>query len=1039
MDRFITEVARHYYDQEGAGISTRTFVFPSRRALLFFERALSEIAEKPILAPRCITISDFLSALVPEMQILDRTALLFELYACYKDERETQAEVRGLPKEGACESFDEFLFWGNIILSDFDLIDRHLVDASLLYRNLGNIKELRDELTDLDTDTLDLLEKFWENFINPHKQTEAQRLEYRQRFMDFWTSLSGVYRRLTDRLSGEGLAYEGMLYRYIADHRVDLVSMLVERGETRYVFVGLFEITPSEMKLLLEMRRRGIAEMYWDESVAVVQDTEHPAHRMMASNVAILGRANAPVSLSPETLLPREVKVYRSSSTVSQVKALPEVMRALGIDLLQEQAPKSIDTAVVLPSEQLLLPAVSAIPESFRHLNITLGYPLSRTPVAILVHRWLRLVGSYSRGAYPLERVLSVVSLQVLGDCFPLLTRLAARIRTHRRYMISQSRLTALMDELSSEHTDSSEAELEATKAVARLLFSHYCSGQEVLQALSELLEHLSSRMLLEAQIIEANIEDDAYEREEERVLPMSFDLEFVYHYRRLTTRLEGLMGRYAEWRISVESMVRLLDGLTTGVTIPFEGNPLQGLQVMGLLESRLLHFDTIIYLSAQEGSLPAKRNLSTLIPATLRAGYHLPSIEWLDTADAYRFYQSVARCKRLVMMYGSEDPIGGGRGEESRYLRQMRMLYKVAPEEISIQTLLKPTQSFAYSVDKRLPEVQEALHRFLRQGEGRRALSATALADYKACPLRFYYRYVLRIVDDGESVEQLLGSGDFGTILHNTMQALYSEAPDSSDGVGQEITIPYIEQFLAVGNKAVEREVIRQYQSLFASSPQEREATSLDRADLDALTVYYIDLLVEYIKKILLYDKSSAPFSFVGGEQFVEMVLPLASGKQVNLKGTIDRLDICRSVYDDGRPCLRILDYKTGSDRLKVIDDIGELVEGYSYYDKAMIQTLLYCELVCSAGLEGIDNTLPLVPGVLIVRSMRGDLEGYSPYLREKGIPTPLCYSPEVRARFTSALGALIDEIFDPSVPFVQTDKERNCKFCPFTRICGV
>lgn len=1038
MDRFITEVARHYYDQEGAGISTRTFVFPSRRALLFFERALGEIAEKPILAPRCITINDFLSALVPEMQILDRTALLFELYACYKDEREAQAEARGLPKEGACESFDEFLFWGNIILSDFDLIDRHLIDASLLYRNLGNIKELRDDLTDLDAETLELLEKFWENFINPHKQTEAQRLEHRQRFMDFWGALAGVYRRLAERLGAEGLAYEGMLYRHVAEHRVDLVSMLSERGKTKYVFVGLFEITPSEMKLLVEMRRRGIAELYWDESVAVVQDPEHPAHRMMASNIATLGRANAPVSQCPETLLPRQVKVYRSSSTISQVKALPEVIRALGVDLLQEHTPKSIDTAIVLPSEQLLLPVVSAIPESFRHLNITLGYPLSRTPVAILVHRWLRLVGSYSRGAYPLERVLSVISLQVLSDCFPLLTRLTARIRTHRRYMISQSRLTALMDELKSEeNTDTTEAELEVTRAVATLLFSHYTSGQEVLQALSGLLEYLSGRMLLEAQMLEASREDDAYEHEQ--CVPMSFDLEFVYHYRRLTTRLEGLMERYAEWGISVESMVRLLDGLTVGVTIPFEGNPLQGLQVMGVLESRLLHFDTIIYLSAQEGALPAGRNLSTLIPATLRAGYHLPSIEWLDTADAYRFYQSVARCECLVMMYGSEDPIGGGRGEESRYLRQMRMLYKVEPEEIGIQTLLKPAQPFAYSIDKSAPEVREALQRFLTSGEGKRALSATALADYKACSLRFYYRYVLRIVDDGEGVEQLLGSGDFGTILHNTMQALYSEAPMSPDGVGQEITTPYIEQFLSAGNKAVEREVIRQYQRLFASSPQERESSPLDRTDLDTLTIYYIDLLVEYIKKILLYDKGATPFSFVGGEQFVEMVFPLATGERVNIKGTIDRLDICRSVYDDGRPCLRILDYKTGGDKLRIIDDIDALVDGYSYYDKAMIQTLLYCELVHSAELKGIDNTLPLVPGVLIVRSMRGDLEGYSPYLREKGTQTPLCYNSDVRARFTAALEALVAEIFDPSVPFVQTDRGRNCEFCPFTRICGV
>ncbi len=1058
MDRFITEVARHYYEAYGRDVGTRTFVFPSRRAILFFERALGEIAETPLLAPRCLTISDFLASLAPEMMVLDRTALLFELYACYKAEREAQTQARGVPQTGSgglTESFDEFLFWGNIILSDFDLIDRHLIDASLLYRNLGHIKELRDELTDLDDETLDLLERFWDNFTNPHKLTDTQRQEHRQRFMDFWLSLAGVYERLTSRLREEGLAYEGMLYRHIAEHSVSLVSDLIERGHGPYVFVGLFEITPSEMKILSQMRSRGLAEMYWDEAVAIVQDPEHPAHRLMASNISRLGRANAPLSLSPQELLPREVKVYRSSSTISQVKALGAVMKTLGVDLLQEHDPKGIDTAIVLPSQQLLLPVASAIPESFRHLNITLGYPLSRTPIAIFVHRWLRLVASYTRGAYPLERVESVVSLQVLGDSFPLLSELSTSIRAHKRYMISTSRLTRLIDELASPgEAIGADAELAETQAMARLLLAHYDSGREVLGALSSLLEHLSGRMLREAQRsvepspVETSPaspssggappqdEGEALER-----VPMSFDLEFVYHYRRLVTRLSGLMDRYAEWAISVESMARLLDGLTLGVSIPFEGNPLQGLQIMGLLESRLLHFDTIIYLSAQEGSLPARRNLSTLIPATLRAGYHLPSLEWLDTADAYRFYQSVARSKRLVMLYGSEDPIGGGRGEESRYLRQMRMLYQVEVEEVGIQTLFRPSEPCPIVIDKRTPQVQTVLSSFLRQGEGARALSASALADYKACSLRFYYKHILRITDEGRSVQQLLGSGDFGTLLHNTMKELYDRAHPSPSGRGREITRPYIAQLLTPGNKAIEREVIRQYQMLFA--PSERAPRALERSDLDALVVYYIDLLVEYIKKVLRYDLGTTPFDFVGGEQFVSTTFPLEGDVRVNLKGTIDRLDLCRGVYDDGRVCLRILDYKTGSDRLRPIASMGKLVGEYNPQDKAVIQTLLYCELVRSAGLEGLveelEADLPLVPGVLIIRRMLGNLEDYSPYLYERGASAPLAYSSEVREAFVQALRGLLMEVFDLERPFEQTTSAQACQYCPFARICGV
>lgn len=1016
---FLSRVARHYYENHGQEIAHLRFVFPSKRALLFFSKALSELAQAPIFLPRCEVISDFLTSLYPESTLVDRTTQLFELYATYRTLRGEHVE-----------SFDKFVFWGNLILRDFDLIDRHLIDPRDLFNNLEAYKEMQDDLQHLDDETLELIASFWKSFENPKLKSEAEQEDYRKNFMDFWLSLLPLYKAFVARLEEQGWLYEGQLYRRIAVDSVELADELSQghnRAHPSFVFVGLFDITPSEMKLFKAMRRRGIAEFYWDEEVAIVQDEAHPAHRILANNISELGRANPRVSAEPQDFLPKDILRYSCASTVSQIKALPTLLTNLGLELEEEQQ-EEVNTAIILPNEQLLIPVVGSIPPSYKHLNVTLGYPLYRTPIAILLNRWVRLmlyVGSSERPAYPIDQLVSVLSMQLLRDFFPGVEHLLNRLQKLNRYMLSAKWITEkflpkICENLAQAQEHAVQAqELQEALPILELLLTPQPEGLSLLKALQEILDTLGQRML-----------EQLESTEEDEEIRMSFDLEFVYHYKRLVQQLLSLMQRFPEWSMTGETIVGLLEGLARTINIPFQGDPLRGLQIMGLLESRLLHFETIIYLSAQEGSLPRKQVLSTLIPATLRKGFSLPMSSDLDAAEAYRFYQSIAHCQKLVMLYGIDEPLGG-KGEESRYIAQLEIIYNMPIQRHSIEYLLAPNRAIRkISIDKHQGAIQELLAQYLHQGEDARSLSASSIAIYKQCSLRFYYQELLQIREpQSNSANLLMPANDFGTILHNTMEVIYA----GKEKQGGEITQAYLDHLLKANGHAVESVVKQQYRQLYSLEGEEEQ-------QIDTLAEYFISLIVSYVKAILRYDRANTPFTYLQGEVKMLMQLPLPSEQAVNIVGTIDRVDMIRNEYGEH---IRVLDYKTGRDEIE-LRPIPDLWKSFGKF-KAILQTLLYCELLSTGKparkysplLKSLTQSTPLVPGLILLRKLIRDAESYSPYIFETKGGELIPYSA-LREEYVTSLQEELAQIFDLSIPFEQTSTLTNCTYCPFKQICG-
>lgn len=1035
---FLKQVARYYLEQ--GNITKRTFVFPSKRALRFFEHYLKELVRsgentQPIFAPKLTTINDFILGLKPEMAVLDKTELLFSLYECYISHQGQAAE----------HSLESFLFWGNIILSDFDLIDRHLVDAKQLYSNLEGYKGLEDiHLDFLGEQSKDYLALYFKGFVNPSKRSEEDKESYRRSFLQFWESLYPLYLDFREKCGTQ--TYEGCIYRHIAEGAAELAAelrdkhlRLIDEGISPYVFVGLFELSQSELRLLKYLRVQRVAEFCWDRQLQVLQDKKHPVSRLLEKNMSVLGAVEGFQELNYEenNYLPHEVTVYNCASTVTQVKAIPSILRDLNklpsSELgSRESEEDPLDTAIILPSEELLIPTVSSIPSEYKALNITLGYPLNRTSVSTLISRWLRLLPEGYNGHYAVGSIVSLLSLQLLTEFYPGLHTLIHALRKQKHFALGgkwivQTYLPHLVErEAQRGAPDKSQALADCT-ALLEILLMPESDALRFLRQLDTLLDMLAEPMMRRDEAENADEFATADEAEgEKKSFKINFDLNFLMHYQKLVRRLHDLLQRGSYEGTDREVAVQLLEGLSRNKTIPFKGDPLKGLQVMGLLESRSLHFPKLIYLSAQEGKLPKRKQQSSFIPHILRMGHGLPLPQQDDIVESYRFYQTIAHCEKLMLFVCQDDALGG-KGEESRYIAQLEKLYGIPIKRIAVELPPKPRTKKEVTLDKHRPEIVDALSSWLSDSkespnEEQRRLSASSLNTYLQCPLKFYYQYIGGLRSSDEQ-SQLLSGGEFGDILHKTFSDKLYKVPK-----GRSIDSEYIQKLLDNPSyiESCVREVYEQYRS-----------DKLIKHEIQSLDEHFVQLITANILPILEYDKANSPFTYLYSEAEVYHEMPIQCAGQeryVCFKGYIDRIDL---KVEDGRECVRILDYKTGSDKKKPLDDWERVFANSSDY-KAQLQTLLYCEMLTKGQIVETQRPFehrekPMLPGLLITKEMHKG-QSYSPYFELD--KTTLVYH-DAQEMYISYLRSKLEELFDLNRPFTQTTDSKVCTYCPAKNIC--
>ncbi len=1047
---FLRRVAEHYYKLYEEKISDYCFIFPSKRALLFFQNYLQEQLKRPIFSPKLYTINDFICEQSSDLKVLDETALLFELYKCYGELREELGRTS--------KSFDDFLFWGRLMIKDFDKLDRFLINAKDLFRNLAEYKELDDNFSYLDEESRQMIQEFWKGFELNSGEHYGEGV---QNFIEFWEELPLLYDRFNAVLEEQKACYEGRIYRLVAEKAEEFAERLAEEKTAKqYIFVGLFGLAKAERKFLKELKTQELAEFVWDEDIELLKDPYNAVYKMLSRDKELLGQVSDFLLDEEQSYLPEEVDVLRTVSAISQAKALPKVLEEVKA---LEQDDKELNKAIILPNEKMLLPVVSSIPSSYDKLNISMGYPLASTPVAIMLSKWKELLLISRNGNYyPADKLTSLLNSELLSEFVPELQSLSAELYRETRFyytcdeLIEMSLRNKTFDEeqqiVLAKQIIEDELPEEEIKAYKKAFALDTLNKEEVQQhilrralVLTLLRPKTSANDFLNALIYLLNaiytlshLQKEMRKDEEstETIKPFelnSFDEEFIYHYIRLAKRLLTLMDYYKETipKLNLKSCISLLERLVHNIKIPFEGNPLKGLQVLGLLESRTLNFEYLIYLSASEGSLPSSAGQSSLIPYTLQVGFGLPSREEQDAVSAYQFYQSIAKCRKLFFLCGEDDGLGS-KGEESRYIKQLRYNYQLKLNERTIEAFPYSETPTAEIVDK--VALEDELTRYLDGGD--KSLSISKLLVYARCPLDFYYQAIEQ-AEDNRLPDALSSPQIFGDILHETMELIYKPY------IGREVPKAEILGLINEEGHHKIRKLILSNKYYVKRSTHKSYWLNLE-----------VDTILKSILNILSFDLTSN-IKYLGSEIKMKLELPIkfkGEVRQVNFVGYIDRCDLLRE--EDGTQKLRILDYKTGSDSLVPINE-KEFAEFYERVlrepegkKKAIVQTLFYSLMVLQGSIipnsekqEALseykkrieEGEMELYPALLLTREISKLGTDFSPYLtiNESKQVKYQHFSKNIEDKLSEALTTLLEELFDLSKPFEARAEGRSCEYC--------
>jgi len=962
MIPFLYNVAQAYYKAYGQNISRYTFVFPNRRAGLFFQYYLSQIAGKPIFSPEIFTIADLFEYLSPYKKA-DRIEMLFMLYDIY------------IQISDSTESFDEFLYWGEMLLNDFDDIDKYLVDAKQLFRNIKDLKEIDAGFEFLTETQIEAIRRFWANFL-PVGENDKKK-----DFLEMWEVLFQLYSSLREQLIQKGQAYEGMIFREVIE-RISKENATTNLPFEKIIFVGLNGHSKSEEKLLKFLQKKGLADFYWDYSSPLVRDPQNKASFFMDKNKMLFP---SQLTLQPEELsmdLP-VVETIGIPSSVGQAKYVHTILKSLLDEKQITSSDQAMSTALILPDENLLLPTLYSVPEEIDKINVTMGYSLHNSSISGLMEHIFELQRNIRKSdtntGFYYKPVLAILNHRYI-------TNIAGEEAKQLKQVILQYNKIIVYDR-----------ELQTNPLLA-LIFRAIDRWQNIPDYLRTILATLKTSLY--------TTEEKNEESDDISAHSIDIEGEFIIEYYKTINKMDDALKNVSP-DMKPETYFKLLKKLIVNISVPFTGEPLSGLQIMGVLETRALDFDNLIILSMNEGIFPLKRAASSFIPYNLRKGFDLPTYEHQDSIFAYHFYRLINRAKRIYLLYDTRTE-GLQTGEVSRYFNQIKHLYADSFDIREKLTVYKVSSndSLAISITK-TPQIQEKMNVFLQGGE--RRLSASSINMYLNCPLQFYFSVVENMVEEDEVVETIEASM-FGTIFHSIMEWLYEPFK------GKMITADLLHK-IRKDEKLLTEVIERSFAENYFQSEKVKRLTGQN----------YLtgEVLRKYIKQVLLTDAGLTPFIYTDSEERIKIDYALQSGRVVSLKGIIDRVD-------EVKGHTRIIDYKTGKGvlRYKEMKDLFD--KELKDRPKAVMQVFMYSHLYMINHPDKI-----IEPGIYYLRNLFDSK--FEPGVINKSsrnddrITDFSAYREEFKEHFDSCL----EEIFNPDVPFIQTPTGEACRWCIFTNIC--
>jgi hypothetical protein len=949
---FLKEAANYLLEQGEVDLSSVCIVFPNKRARLYLSKYLGELTEKPVWAPRYFTISELMES-ISGYCMADRLTLLFELYTTYME------------ITGSQESFDLFYPYSESLLADFDEMDKYLVNADDLFQNLSGLKLLDGRFNYLSEEQVALINRFWSTFKQDSISTGQES------FISLWQLLHKVYHKFRDRLHQMNLAYEGMAYRKALEH-IGTESTAID-SYSKLWFIGFNALSTCEEQLFRYLKNQNKAEFFWDYDQWYVNNDIHEAGYFMRKNIRNFPERRY-MNHDHLSKKKQQVMFIPVSSNSGQAAILPHIFGELGIRNKEEIE----NTALVLADEGLLMSALYSVPEYVTDINVTMGYPLAGSSVYSLIDSLYELIrnarkDSTGKSLWYFHDVIAVMGNPMLRAYY------RNTVEQVRKKAINEHMVYFLKDQITGEGAED-------------IIFNdHLHEGN------CDFLLNVVATV-----IRENRKENKDYEHADQVQLELLFQ---VYTY--LTRLKDILISR----NISTEpgTLFRLLRKMLKGMHIPFSGEPLAGLQVLGILETRILDFNHVIMLSVNEGVMPKASEKPSFVPYNLRSGFGMPTSEHYDAIYAYYFYRLIQRAESIVFTYDSSS--GGLRtGERSRFMHQLFYEMRLPVQELVVSASIAQIPVKAIVIEK-TKVVADQLSVYY--SEGSRVLSPSAINEFLNCPLRFYLHHIAHLPQPDE-IEDEVDARAFGNILHSAMRLIYE--PFEKRVISREMLMDMLKNDELI-NRALDQAF---NESLFG----DKQGTSGRKPEGYNLIVRQV--IYTYIRQFIALEASAAPFSIQGLEEKCHSVIPVVVGgttQEVKIGGIIDRIDI-----REGRIC--ILDYKTGSvkDRFPSVGSLFSAEENLR--NDAVFQVFLYSYVY----LRLHPGTI-VRPGLFFIRQTHLDdftsLVSMGP---KKEIVEDFSV---IQDEFEQYLKTNLENLFDIRQPFTQTGNMEVCSFCPYTRIC--
>ena len=978
MNSFLHYVAKDIIGKYGTHLNDIAIVFPNKRAALFFNECLANLVDHPIWTPNYITISDLFRR-HSDLKVGDPIKLICDLH-------KTFVECTGID-----ETLDHFYGWGQLLITDFDDVDKNMADPEKLFSNLKDIHEL-DDISYLTDEQKKMIQKFFSNFSDDHNS------ELKKRFLQLWSHFLDIYRKFNERLVSQGLAYEGALYRQVVN------NTNIQFAYKKYLFVGFNMMQKVELMLFDRLQKEGKATFYWDYDKYYMDGKNEAGHYIRQY-----------LKYYPNELseVPQD-EIYnnlgKTNKSISYISAPTENIQARYVRewLLENNRYKDgKQTAIILGDESLLQTVIHSLPKEVETVNVTIGYPLQQTPCFSLIQQLVKLqtLGHpYRKDTYRLHYVTTVLRHPYAQYISERYGDLLTNLKEQKRFYPNRASLVVDGD--------------EGLLLLFRNLDEAEDFNQALLQYLLDVVKWIGTRA--------KNVDDQLFQ-------------EALFRSYTLLNRLNGLVEA-GDLQVDTITLERLIQQLFQTTNIPFHGEPAEGIQVMGVLETRNLDFKHVLILSCNEGNIPKGVKDTSFIPYTLRKAYGLTTVDNKVAIFAYYFHSLLQRASDITITYNNATD-NGNTGEMSRFMLQLLVESQHDIKRKSLLAGQTPMRGESHEVEKD----EEAINLL----KSNNLLTPTYLNSYLRCQLRFYFRYIKGLKEPDETEDDEIDNRIFGNIYHRACQLFYLHFANENNiktvmrngKEEQELIRPII-----IGKDELEmakKDDVLLYRIVDEAFRDELYQIKDEnfKPDYNGLQLINREVITDYLRQLINIDIQLAPFTILGLEVKIEKTFEIetAIGKnQFRLGGFIDRLD---AVAANGTPGLdniaeriRVIDYKTGREpgsHPRDIDDIfnpEELKRHTDYYLQAMLYSLI---IKHDAKFNATKD--PVSPALLFIQN--AGAKDYNTILKlGKEL---IMDAADHEENFMEKLRHLIQEICNPAIPFVPTHDTQRCATCPYAALC--